>query len=96
MKTLLKFSNAYDFHLMKSCRETRKRRLNIDIETYQEFLNRGGVPPLDQNEFFEALWAIILAFIDLGYDVNPVQLAVADPRGGKDVERLAQILVESV
>ncbi len=66
-------SNIVDFHSIKKSRYARARSIALDIDTYEKELNKVGVTREEQEEFLKALWAIIVAFIDLGYGVHPTQ-----------------------
>ncbi|WP_299680524.1 hypothetical protein [uncultured Roseobacter sp.] len=55
--------------------ESRSRSLHVDVDKYQAMLD---APDMDENQkrqFIEALWQVIVGFVDLGFQVHPVQLA---------------------
>lgn len=49
-----------------------KPSLGIDAEYYQSFLDDYDIPDAQKRELIEALWAIIVQFIDLGFGVHPI------------------------
>jgi hypothetical protein len=50
-----------------------RRALTIDVERYQSYLDGGDLSDAEKEAFLQALWNIICAFVDLGYELNPVQ-----------------------
>ena len=51
------------------------RRVEIDIEKYQAYLDHSGMDDAQKEEWLNALWTIIVAFVDLGFGVHPAQQA---------------------
>lgn len=51
--------------------------IGVDTAYYQRFLDDYDIPDEQKRELIEALWAIIVQFIDLGFGVHPVE-AVQD------------------
>lgn len=49
--------------------------LTIDWDLYAEHLEGSDLSDDQKREFLEALWAIIVAFVDLGFGVHPLQQA---------------------
>lgn len=49
------------------------KRLIIDLERYQSYLDHSGMSEVEKKEFLEALWSIIMNFVDLGFGVHPLQ-----------------------
>lgn len=47
--------------------------VTIDVEKYQHFLDNSGMNPEERRAFLEALWSIVVAFVDLGFGVHPLQ-----------------------
>ena len=47
--------------------------VRIDVERYQEYLDGSGMTDDQKQEFLEALWSIIVSFVELGFGVHPVQ-----------------------
>lgn len=46
--------------------------LSIDWEVYAAMLEDSDMPLDQQRELIETLWSIVVAFVDLGFDLNPV------------------------
>lgn len=67
-----------------------KPRLEIDIEKYQAYLDGSDLTPAQKEDFLRALWSIMVACVDLGFGVHPVQQACGqvektlDPRAQAD------------
>jgi len=47
--------------------------LSIDWELYAAMLDNTDMPLDQQKELIETLWSIVVMFVDLGFDLNPVQ-----------------------
>lgn len=58
--------------------------LSIDWERYGEMLEASDWSDEQKREFIACLWSIVVAFVDLGFNVHPVQLALADRACGQD------------
>ena len=52
-----------------------KPMLTVDVEKYQVFLDRADMTEEQKEEFLQALWSIIVSFVELGFGVHPVQAA---------------------
>ncbi|MEA2950937.1 MAG: hypothetical protein QOJ96_457 [Alphaproteobacteria bacterium] len=50
--------------------------LTFDPEEYRHFLADCDWTDAQKDEFTEALWGIVLNFVDLGFDLNPVQKVI--------------------
>ncbi|ATG48830.1 hypothetical protein CEW89_15390 [Celeribacter ethanolicus] len=53
--------------------ETAPPRLTIDWDAYLPFFENEEISDQDKQELIEALWAIVVSFVDLGFGVHPVQ-----------------------
>ena len=53
----------------------RNSSLEIDLDHYQSYLDDPSLSPDQKEEIIGALWAIITAFVELGFGVHPVQQA---------------------
>lgn len=49
------------------------KSLTIDAERYQHMLDDSGMSEAEKAEFLEALWSIVVAFVELGYGIHPAQ-----------------------
>ncbi len=72
-----------------------KPSVGIDIEKYQAWLDDPDLTDTQKKQIIEALWSIMVAFVDLGFGVHPLQAAqgqevcgqlseALDPRGDED------------
>lgn len=52
-----------------------QRSVHIDVEKYQHMLDGSGMNEAQKREVLEALWSMIVTFVDLGFGVHPVQQA---------------------
>lgn len=53
--------------------ETAPPSLSIDWEAYLPFFEDEDIPDDQKQELIEALWSIVVSFVDLGFGVHPVQ-----------------------
>lgn len=60
-------------------------RLEIDVERYQNLLDDPDLDPAQREQILRALWDIIIAFVDLGFGVHPMQQACGQ-LGETDIE----------
>lgn len=71
-----------------------KPSLTIDIDKYQAYLDGADLTLAQKEEFLRALWSIIVALVDLGFGVHPVQQACGqvekslDPPAQADSDRV--------
>ena len=47
--------------------------LTVDVEKYQAYLDGADMTEAQKAEFLEAMWSIIVSFVDLGFGVHPLQ-----------------------
>ena len=45
--------------------------LTLDAERYQRYLDEADLTEEQKRQFFEALWVVIVSFVDLGFEVRP-------------------------
>lgn len=51
------------------------KTLTIDWALYEGTLKDSGLSEAEKREFLEALWSIIVSFVDLGFGIHPLQQA---------------------
>ncbi len=71
-------------------RTHKRRRVEVDVESYQQFLKSSVMTDQQKHEFLTALWSIVVAFIDLGYCVHPTQRNLPDDVAMNEVHSLAE------
>lgn len=49
--------------------------LKLDVSRYMRLIDDPAIPECQRRQMIEALWPIIVAFVDLGFGVHPVQQA---------------------
>ena len=49
--------------------------IGIDWDFYMQLLSESDAPDEQKRELIETLWNIVVAFVDLGFGVHPVQQA---------------------
>ena len=52
-----------------------KRRIEVDVERYQHLLDNPDLTEEQKAQMLEALWSIIVNFVELGWGVHPMQKA---------------------
>lgn len=60
-----------------------KRVVEIDTAKYQSYLNDPSLDEATKQEIVEAIWSIIVNFVDLGFEVHPLQEAQGPEPCGK-------------
>ncbi|WJY21575.1 hypothetical protein QTA57_17910 [Fontisubflavum oceani] len=60
--------------------------LFVDWEVYAAMLEDSDMPLDQQKELIETLWSIVVMFVDLGFDLNPVTQICGEDDLGLDAE----------
>jgi len=47
--------------------------VEFDFKAYLPFLEDNTIPDIEKKKLIEAVWSIVLTFVDIGFDVHPVQ-----------------------
>ncbi len=47
--------------------------ITVDVRKYQSFLDESGLSEEKKEEFLQALWSIVVAFVEIGFGVHPLQ-----------------------
>lgn len=61
--------------LNKSVETKSGRRFEVDVERYQAYLDDPALSADERTEIIKALWTIVSAFVELGFEVHPTQQA---------------------
>lgn len=59
--------------------------LTIDYALYEQYLEDSDLTDEQKREFIETLWNIIVAFVDLGFNVHPLQQALSNGCGQNQI-----------
>lgn len=51
-----------------------RRVITVDVKQYEAWLDSTDLTPAQKAEFIEALWSIVMAFVELGFGVHPLQV----------------------
>ncbi|MCG7493896.1 hypothetical protein [Thalassobius sp. Cn5-15] len=78
MENELNHGKIIDFVEARNRRHLSGKKLEIDVERYQGYLDENNLSDEQRKDFVQALWTVIVAFVDLGYGVHPVQAAGAE------------------
>lgn len=68
-------SQPHDTHDLSHSRPS----LSIDWEVYAAMLEESDLTRDQQKELIETLWSIVVMFVDLGFDLHPVQQICGEP-----------------
>lgn len=58
--------------------------LEVDMDYYKTLLDAPELSDADKEQMITALWSIIVAFVELGFGVHPVQQACGQERTNQD------------
>ncbi|NWH08518.1 MAG: hypothetical protein HXY22_07760 [Alphaproteobacteria bacterium] len=47
--------------------------LSVDVALYQSYLDDTDLSEAQKDEFLRALWAVVVSFVELGFEVHPLQ-----------------------
>ena len=70
MKDELNFAG---FDLQENFDASAKAVVRVDIEKYQALLDSADMTDAQKEEYLQALWSIIVAFVEMGFGVHPLQ-----------------------
>ena len=62
-----------------------RRMIKVDVERYQGYLDGTDMTDAQKEEFLQAIWLVMVSFVELGFEVHPVQEVC-----GKDSESATQ------
>ena len=65
--------------LLEHFEAASKQVVTVDVERYQAYLDESGLSDAEKEAFLEALWKVIVAFVDLGFGVHPMQEVCGKP-----------------
>ena len=60
-------------HLADSFDASARPIVTVDIEKYQSYLDDPSLSVEQKDEFLQALWSIVVTFVELGFGVHPLQ-----------------------
>ncbi|WP_306120922.1 MULTISPECIES: hypothetical protein [unclassified Roseitalea] len=49
--------------------------VHVDFKKYQHWLDKSDLNEDQKQEFLEAIWSVVVSFVDLGFEVHPLQEA---------------------
>ncbi len=62
------------------------KALTLDSSLYEKYLEESDLSEEQKQEFLETLWSIIVGFVDLGFEVHPVQQATSKSCGQENTK----------
>lgn len=73
MEHELNHDKVIDFVEARNRHQLCRKRLEVDLERYQTYLDESDLSHEQKTDFVNALWTVIVAFVDFGYGIHPVQ-----------------------
>lgn len=65
--------NGNGIGLSENFASSAQRSLTIDVAKYQEYLDGSDLTPEQKEDFLRAVWSVVVTFVELGFDVHPLQ-----------------------
>lgn len=50
-----------------------RRIIKVDVERYQAFLDGSSMTDHQKKDFLQAMWLVMVSFVELGFEVHPIQ-----------------------
>ncbi|MBO6816406.1 MAG: hypothetical protein JJ891_16235 [Rhizobiaceae bacterium] len=76
--------------IFKNNARDKEPALSIDWDLYEHMLAESDLTDAEKKEFIETLWSIVVAFVDLGFGVHPVQQAPESSGQDADIALIIQ------
>jgi len=77
------FNTEGQYDLCGKDRSSLTSILTVDAERYQAFLDGSNMTDAEKEEILQALWSIIMSFVELGFEVRPLEeVCGKDPQLG--------------
>lgn len=71
MKDELHWADRSDLH--ERFDASARPIIGVDVEKYQAYLDSAAMTDAQKEEFLQAMWAIIVSFVEMGFGVHPLQ-----------------------
>lgn len=68
--------NTQEIFLPSAHSQTRPLVLTFDPDAFRDHLEDFEMSGADETAFLKALWSILVGFVDLGFEIHPVQQAI--------------------
>ena len=59
----------------------KRPALKLDVERYQKMLDSTDLNEEEKQDFLETVWSIVIGFVDLGFEIHPLQQVNSDGCG---------------
>lgn len=70
-----------------SLEEGSQRAVNVDLDAYKAYLDDPALSDAEKDQIVDALWKIVVCFVDLGFGMSPVQEVWGQTNEEVDSER---------
>ena len=81
-------------NMLEAFSASARPTLSIDVAKYQHYLDESDLTPEQKEEFLQAMFSIVVTFVELGYGVHPLQEACGkdgDTDGSPPVSELDEL-----
>jgi hypothetical protein len=62
--------------------------LTLDVDLYQHYLDNSDLTDEQKKELLETLWNVVCSFVQLGFNVHPMQQALSESSGKDGITTL--------
>ena len=66
-------TNGFTNNLTEQFEASARPTLTVDLEKYQNYLDDSDMSPAQKQAYLEAIWVVIVSFVELGFGVHPAQ-----------------------
>ena len=66
-------SNGFTTNLTEQFEASARPTLTVDLEKYQNYLDDSDMSPSQKQAYLEAIWVVIVSFVEFGFGVHPAQ-----------------------
>lgn len=77
MTDLSKFNNKGEEGKPGAPSTSHTPSIAIDYALYEQYLEGSDLSETQKQDFLDALWSIMVSFVDLGFEIHPLQQAQA-------------------
>ena len=65
--------DSEDQQLSGPFKQSARSIVTVDVERYQDYLDGADMTDAQKEEFLQALWSMVVAFVEMGFGVHPLQ-----------------------
>lgn len=80
-------NNIDDMDMAGMFNNIERSKVTFDIDKYKALLDDPSLSEAEKEEFLKALWSIVVAFVELGFGVHPLQEVIEDEGASTGLKR---------